>query len=199
MITSNYDTAREVTILCPCCNGRFTHARNTMSNNGRVAWEIYECRDPNCKALILVEYPWSGSSRIIDGRIVYPYSIAPTLEGVPEKVMFNYDQAVRSFSASANNAATVMARASIEAITQDKQAQGSNLKEKLKWLENERIISPMLWEWADTIRMWGNDTVHELDPIDDDTAKYIIEFTWELIEHIYVRPSLFDNIRREPT
>jgi hypothetical protein len=120
------------------------------------------------------------------------------MEGVPEKVSFNYDQAVRSFSAGAYNAATVMSRASVEALAQDKKAEGKTLHDKIKWLYEQRIISPMLHDWAYSIKEWGNDAVHDLNPIDADTSGYIVKFAWELIEHLYIKPQQFGKIHREP-
>jgi hypothetical protein len=110
------------------------------------------------------------------GEIVYPYSRAPTLDGVPDKVGFNYDLTVRCLSAGAHNAATVMSRAVVEAIAQDKEAKGDSLPKRLKWLLDNHWLSPQLHEWAKTIKEWGDEAVHEMNSIEPETADSIVKF-----------------------
>ena len=198
MIESRTDQSPKVTVLCPVCGGRCTDIRQAIVKGSRVVWEVYYCHDKECNALMLVEYPKKGEGPLTDGRIVYPYSVAHTLKGVPDKVKLNLDQAVRCLSAGAYNAATVMARACVEAIAKDKNAEGRDLEKKIEWLNEERIITPMLYEWAHSLRHWGNDAIHDMEPIDMNDANEIVQFARYMIEHLYVQPVEFEKIRRRP-
>ncbi|MBI2855745.1 MAG: DUF4145 domain-containing protein [Chloroflexi bacterium] len=129
------------------------------------------------------------------GRIAYPYRKPQLTQGIGEKVAFNYDQALRCRSAGALNTAAVMARATVESICQDLLATGRDLKERLNNLKESQKITPRLWEWADTIRLWGNDSVHDFPEITEEEADYIINFSWEVIEHVYVKEAEFQKIK----
>lgn len=198
MIESNTNP-EDVDLECPSCGRAFADKWQGQCRGADYWWQIFGCR--SCGGLLLVEFPRTSASigALTDGCLVYPYAKASVTEGVPQKVGFNYDQAVRSYSAGAYNAATVMARASVEAVAQDKKAAGKWLHDRINWLNEQRIITPMLHEWAMSIKEWGNEAIHELEPINADTADYIVKFAWDLIEHLYVRPTQFDKIRRPPT
>jgi len=190
-LSSHTKMGKSVKLVCPSCDVMFTNNPSV----GFQEWQIHSC--PNCGRKILTQYDSrSGDGSLSDGRIVYPYRQAKGLENVTQKeVVYNFDQALRSYSARAFNAAAVMARATVEVICLDLGATGKNLQAKLENLRDTQKITPRVWEWADTIRLWGNDTVHDFPEIQEDEADYLLRFTWELIEHVYIKEAEFQAIK----
>ena len=93
---------------------------------------------------MLMKYNREGTGLAGEG-IVYPHKTSRVIQNVPEKVAFNYDQALRAQSTGALNATAVMAKTSIGSIRQDLGAVSGNLETRLENLKGSaRDCAPFM-------------------------------------------------------
>jgi len=79
-----------------------------------------------------------------------------------------------------------MCRKSLDAICLDLNAKGKNLAERIESLYKTKIIDEKLFNWANELRLIGNDAAHEFDIIiHKNDAKDAIIFLNALLLYIY--------------
>ena len=84
-----------------------------------------------------------------------------------------------------------MSRRTLEAITNEKGETSGNLYKRIKSLLEKGILDKNLGDWANEIRLIGNNGAH-FDPINDvekEDANQIILFIEELIKYLYIMPA----------
>jgi hypothetical protein len=75
------------------------------------------------------------------------------------------------------------------------------LVQQIDELEPKRVITPGLKELGHTVRMIGNWGAHpQQDPlrtVSNDDAAQILEFTFQFLEELYVRPARLMEIKKQ--
>jgi len=90
----------------------------------------------------------------------------------------------------------MMCRRTLEAVCQDKQATKGNLAAKLKILQETGVIDARLYEWADALRLVGNDAAHNVEEfMGKEDAKDGLDFTRAIIEYIYTFTDAFEKFK----
>jgi hypothetical protein len=115
-------------------------------------------------------------------------------EEVPKEVQEDAIEAHRCFSVGAWRATAAMARRAIQGSALDKQAPpNKKLIEQIDWLENQRLIPPLMNEVAHKIRTVGNVGAHPdkdgLHDVDDAEAKRMLMFLGDFIRYVYELPA----------
>ena len=99
-------------------------------------------------------------------------------------------EASKCLSVRAYNACGVMTRRAIHAICKDKKAKGSDLFSQLKFLRDQHMITPDLWEWAEELRIVGRSGAHpEWEEVTVDDAEYAVKFLGEIVRYLYINPA----------
>jgi Domain of unknown function (DUF4145) len=99
-------------------------------------------------------------------------------------------EAENCFSVNAFNACGVMARRAIHCLCSDKGAKGKDLYEQLKYLKDNNLITPDLWDWAEELRIVGRSGAHpEWEEISKGEADYALRFLREIIRYVYINPA----------
>jgi len=79
-----------------------------------------------------------------------------------------------------------MCRKSIEAICADKGETKGNLAEKLRKLKEKKVLENTLYNWANELRLIGNDGAHSHDQIvTHQDSKDSLDFLDALITYLY--------------
>lgn len=132
-----------------------------------------------------------------------PYRLFPPQERInpfyPEPIKKAYLEANACFKAKAYTAAAIMCRKTLEGICNEHKIGGENLALSLQEMKNQGIIENRLFEWADMLRISGNEAVHDLSvTISADDARDIIEFTNALLEYLFTfRDKYTQYIKRQ--
>ncbi len=181
-----------ITVLpeCPHCHSReitFYLLAQTGFHPYVSAWIC-----ANCKRGIYLE------GHVINHNGNFPFKAfntcypAPDIERAPE---FTPEQAAHDFEEAASclrtgnyKAASIMARASLEAAVKSLEAKGNNLKEKINDLAARHIITPDLADWAHEIRTIGNNAAHDGTPHTKQDAEDIIDFAEMLYIYLFTLP-----------
>jgi len=120
----------------------------------------------------------------------YPIS-TPTLHpSVNKNVKDAAIEAEKCLSVKAFNACGVMTRRAIHSLCTDKGAKGKDLSEQLKYLKDNNLITPDLWEWAEELRIVGRSGAHpEWEEVSPEDGEYALRFLREIIRYVYINPA----------
>lgn len=120
----------------------------------------------------------------------YPISTQSLHPSVNEDVKRATIEAENCFSVSAFNACGVMARRAMHCLCIDKGAEGKDLYEQLKYLRDNNLITPDLWEWAEELRIVGRSGAHpDWEEVTKEDAEYALNFLQEIIRYVYINPA----------
>ncbi len=118
-----------------------------------------------------------------------PHIISTKRPGVPDEVHKASLEAEKCLSVKAPNACGVMARRAMHALCDDKKAKGKDLYEELKYLRDNQLITPDLWESADELRAAGKLGAHpEWEELTEEEADYVMRLLREVIRSVYINP-----------
>jgi hypothetical protein len=142
------------------------------------------CPGANCRAIVLavfslnqavVSYP---AERIDFDDTKIPASISAALT-----------EAITCHAQECHIAAAIMVRKTLEQLCEEKGAQGSNLKQRLKALGSSVLIPPTLVDAMEHLRLLGNDAAHVeakiFAQIGDAELKAAIALTKEILKAVY--------------
>ncbi len=144
-------------------------------------WWIGLCT--NCQRPMLVN---------AHGHQVYPEpQPSSTDTRIPGLMREALVEAKQCLSVGALHASATMSRRAIEAACDDKGATAYHLGQKVKELADKHVITQDLKEWADVVRLVGNDGAHPLnDPVSREDAVAILELAEQFLHVIYVAPAI---------
>jgi hypothetical protein len=122
----------------------------------------------------------------LEGKIIPGTKPGEKLEGLPKEIEDAYQEARSCFSLNAFTACELVCRKILMHVGVDKGAEeGKTFISYLDYLENLGFITPVIKEWADLIREFGNQSTHELTPPDKNRTKATLMFTMELLRIVY--------------
>ncbi|MCI0331061.1 MAG: DUF4145 domain-containing protein [candidate division Zixibacteria bacterium] len=127
-----------------------------------------------------------------NAKIIHQYPIATPIihDSVPDEIKKAAIEAEKCLSVRAFNACGVMTRRAIHSLCQNKGATGKDLYEQLKFLKENHLITPDLWEWAEELRVIGRSGAHpEWEEVTPEEADYAVNFLREIIRYVYINPA----------
>jgi Domain of unknown function (DUF4145) len=124
------------------------------------------------------------------GQEVYPETWIAD-EDILEPMRGSLIEAKRNLGSASYMSCVVMARRALQEACLDKGAKnGDTLMNQIKELAQNAVITPSVREWAEAIRMVGNDGAHPtFNTITKDDAEDILEITEEILHDLYVTPA----------
>jgi len=137
--------------------------------------------------------------KIIRHRGIYwwPLPSVEKSEEIPESIVEAFSEAERALAANCPRAAAVMARRTIEAVTDNLGKTSGTLYKRLEILKNEGTLHPTIYDWASGIRILGNVGAHydPLQSISRDEASELIAFVRELLKYVYEFPARLGKMK----
>jgi len=89
-----------------------------------------------------------------------------------------------------------MCRKTLEGICAEYKTKGPTLVAALKELKDKEIIENRLHEWADALRVLGNEAAHDVNiTITAEDTKDLIDFTHALLEYVFTFRDKFENFK----
>ncbi|PKB17521.1 DUF4145 domain-containing protein [Flavobacterium sp. 5] len=158
------------------------------------------CKCSQCASPILVEqeyefdheenFDWGIPKRIYPGNL---FHINPI---IPDKLKIGLTECIKCFKGNAYTATAIMCRRTLEGFCLIKGAKGKNLAVSIKKLKEDGIINDQLYDWADELRLAGNEAAHNIDnDIDPLVAKDILDFTIAILDFTYSFKDKFDKFK----
>ena len=130
-----------------------------------------------------------------------PRRLYPPLEmgvslSIPNSLRLAYDEARSCFRAKAYTATAIMCRKTLEGIADENKITVRNLATALKEMKDKGIIENRLYEWADTLRISGNEAAHGVNTrLSQQDAKDILEFTHAILEYVFTFQEKFQQFK----
>lgn len=131
-----------------------------------------------------------------------PQRLYPPLEisidiSVPNALRFIYEEACLCFRFKAYTATAVMCRKILQGIAKTKNINERDLLQSLQEMKKQEIIENRLYEWADALRLLGNEAAHDIDfRATKQDAKDVLDFTNALLEYVFVFQEKFEQFKK---
>lgn len=122
-------------------------------------------------------------------------------EDVPDRVADDAREAHTCLSIGAWRAAAAMARRSIQSAAYNKECPRRIrlVVEQIDWLENKRLITPLMKDVAHQIRLGGNLGAHPdsdgLKDVDEEDAHELVRFMDDFIAFLYQIPARLEQAK----
>ncbi len=156
-------------------------------------YEVLQC--PRCEQVTFRSGFWHDGMESDDwnGAILYP-SERQGIEGLPPAVSQEFRAAEQVASISANAYAVLLGRV-LDAVCNDRSANGKNLFEKLTDLAARNEIPKNLAEMAQKLRQLRNVGAHaDLGALTNEEVPVLAALCKAVLEYVYSAPKLVDKV-----
>src|SRR5215218_3602924 len=191
------DSAETRAFICPHCERpAAAHIRGTAvwhgySANGEpvnppVEYALLQCQRCGDASVQAREQYLGMTFEDDEPVLVYP---APRRlsDIIPDPLRREWEEARRCFDAKAFTACVVMVRRTLEGTCQDPGVQRRTLAQGLRELRDQGLIDDTLAEWANTMRVVGNEGAHYTGrAVAREDAEDALSFAEALLDHLYV-------------
>lgn len=123
------------------------------------------------------------------------------LDGIPDKLHEDVQEAHLCFAVDAHRAAVAMARRALQLSAVDKGAPDSRLVDQIDWLAEQRLITDDLRDLAHEVRLGGNLGAHPdrdgLRTVSKEDAEAVLGFLESFLTYVYRVPAKVARVRAE--
>jgi len=185
-------------VFCPSCN-RQAEVPVLFSKNDYHGDEdrghgiltiLAECQGCGQQFLRHQHYDWYDTVEV-PGTVeqLFPPDTKFDISGVPSSVSKRYQEAARCLATGSFEASVVMCRKALDAVCHEFGQKKGTLAGRLAALRDTGTIEGRLFNWADGLRLVGNEGAHELD--DDlvttqEDAQDALQFLEALMSYLFV-------------
>jgi len=196
---SIYQSPAQISTRCPHClkMGVFENpvsGATDINFEGGVIAGKRRCPDPACRGLLF--FVWKANKILASYP---PERIDFDSTNIPADITEAFKEAITCHSNECYMGAAMLVRKTLELLCLARGAKGSNLKDKLKDLRTQMIISNDLMDAADDLRLLGNDAAHVMSinyyQVSRQESEVAIEVAKEILKAVYQYDSLLKKIR----
>lgn len=166
--------------------------RYTFGEEDSPAEAVYLCRCPRCNEPVLLR-----DDEISSPVQIFPLTERPLSPSVPQTIREGFQEARDCFRSHAHTATALMCRRTLEAIARDHAVEERTLAVSLKAMRDRGVIENRLYDWAEALRLVGNEAAHQVDrSVGGQDAQDVLEFTNALLEYLYTFRDRFDAFQK---
>jgi Domain of unknown function (DUF4145) len=130
-------------------------------------------------------------------KTVYPIEAACINLDLPDHLRDIYREATTCYKSGALNASAIMCRKAIEGMCVIHEIKAPNLAVALKQARDLGVIDGRLFDWADELRLSGNEAAHEVQALTSgEDARDLLEFTQAILEYVFVFRDRFELFKK---
>jgi hypothetical protein len=130
-------------------------------------------------------------------KVLWPNPIREMSSKIPESLRLEHKEARSCFSTAAYTATVVMVRRTLEGVCAENGVRIQPLIKALQKMQNEGLIEGRLLEWAEGLRVLGNDGAHftgrRVSRVDAQDALALAE---ALLDYLYVFSAQFAEFKQ---
>ncbi|QEC45367.1 DUF4145 domain-containing protein [Pseudobacter ginsenosidimutans] len=135
------------------------------------------------------DYDWRRSQ-------IFPQEEFHVNPAIPQKLRDALLESLKCYRGKSFTGTAVMCRRTLEGFCREKDINESNLLKGLQKLKENGEINDQLYEWADQLRLTGNEAAHNIDSVfTAEDAKNIVEFTIAILDFSYSFKDKFSNFK----
>lgn len=162
------------------------------------------CKCSQCFSPILIKqdisYTQMEETEWVNSRKIFPsgqFHINPV---IPEELQKALIESIKCYKSDAHTATAIMCRRTIEGFCELKGVAENNLDKSIKKLRDGGFINEQLYEWANQLRLVGNEAAHNINAVFSDVdAKDILDFTIAILDFTYSFKDKFDRFKERHT
>jgi hypothetical protein len=129
-------------------------------------------------------------------KILYPQTDFHINPVIPDKLRETLVESVQCYKAKSYTATTIMCRRAIEGFCTIKGIKEKNLSLSIKKLKADGIINEQLFEWANELRLLGNEAAHNIEVVFSATdARDTLDFTIAILDFTYSFKDKFEKFK----
>jgi len=159
-------------------------------------YSLLKC--PRCSAPFLVQQGedifgdgWNAPDRL------FPPEVQALGNSVPRSIQAAFEEARKCLRARAFTAAAMMCRKTLEGVCAAHDAKNMTLAAALNKLQDQGTIDKRLFEWADALRIFGNEAAHDVEvTIEGLDASDMMDFTRALVEYVFTFQDRFQSFKK---
>jgi len=161
----------------------------------------YRCSLLSCPRCELPALVMQALYQVSDDTYEYelPYRVYPSQgkqanPSLPAAIRDAYQEALVCRRSQAYTAAAIMCRKALEGMCNEHGYSKGNLETRLSRMKAAGVIESRLFEWADALRILGNEAAHGVDvKFSKQDADDLIEFTDAILEYAFTFRDKFDR------
>ena len=155
------------------------------------------CPNNACRAHVFAIY--AGTAQGSQVLAIYPPEVLSfDPQGLPEKVLAAFQEAIVCHAHGAWTASAMMVRKTLEELCADRGATGKTLFDRLNALKTEVMLPPVLFEGLDALRLLGNDAAHvesrDYERVGKEEVEVAIALTQEILKSSYQMDSIVGRL-----
>lgn len=128
------------------------------------------------------------------GETLLPAPYKRVDPNLPKSIRSAFEESLTCLRSGALTACTMMCRKTLEAVCIEANLGVSGLAAMLKKMRETDIIDGRLYEWADALRLAGNEAAHAVDSeVSRRNAVDTVDFTHALVEYTYTYRQRFKD------
>lgn len=196
----------EYRIQCRKCNTRTLAepVTRTLSDHADNPFEDYWYIVVSCKmcySVHLVRYPKSGFYDSSKGVVLWPRPDNEAHAAIPEALRLEHLEARKCYRNGAFTATVVMVRRTLEGVCVEHGIRDTPLVKALKRMQDTGLIEGRLVEWAQALRVLGNEAAHFTGTrVALEDAQDALALAEAILNYLYVFTEQFNEFikRRSP-
>lgn len=158
-------------------------------------WSFCSC--PLCDQPMLAVQCDYGDGDESPARVYPPPEKRRLGSGVPLNIQTSFNEAVVCFVAKAYTASAIMCRKTLEGLCDAHGAKKGTLAKRLEKLQEDGVIEAQLFEWAEALRVLGNEAAHGVgSQTSRQDSEDILEFTEALTQYVFTYRDKFKQFKR---
>ena len=147
-----------------------------------------------CERGVIFAYSFHRHERQL--RNVYPSLPSTMPTHLSSRVKSLYGQGLDNLRKNPD-ASGMTFRKTLDVALKERFGNGGTLWKRIKKAADERQLTPELAEWADQIRIYGNDAAHEEEPFSKKDAESLHAFTRLVLIYLFSLPGMLNEARQE--
>ena len=171
-----------------------------IADNDAPTFLVTLAKCPQCSVPLLAqqmedfgEHAWLLPERLYPEESTLSHTL-------PKPIRDTFQEAQACLKAGAYTAAAIMCRKTVEGICAEHGHQERTLAESLRSMRDAGIIEARLYDWADALRLYGNEAAHDVSvTVSAQDAKDLLEFGHALIEYVFTYRDKFEAFRARKT
>ncbi len=166
----------------------------------RLLYRYFFLRCPTCGDPMVAISMCLGDPDSTDGweepTRYLPRPARAQLTAFPKPIAAAYEEALKCYRAKAYTAAAVMCRKTLEGICEAHGLAERTLAASLQKMRQQGVIENRLYEWADALRISGNEAAHGVQfTLTAQDSRDVIEFTNALLEYVFTFRDRFEKFK----
>ena len=192
----------EYLVNCPKCNSRTLAEPVTRTLESIPPWDdcfvVVTCKI--CYEYMLISHPKDEKDRHRfrkENKMLWPTLGREFNSAIPESLRMEHKEARSCFNSAAYTAAVVMVCRTLEGVCSENGIRKTPLINALKEMQTQGLIEGRLLEWAQELRVLGNEGAHFTGRrVSREDAQDALALAEALLDYLYVFTSKFAEFKQ---